>query len=335
MRRRDFAAIALAAAMVIVVCAASSSLAVDYRWALATGAGGQTAFIKNKDGAALRVSCADPGQLSIDLESHLLKAGKTDLQIVVKDESFPFLVTGRTDGAGVAQLDGRTDKNNLISFAEALKKATGEHFTVELPATQAEISFSALDAKKWLPRLVQDCLNWSAPRPAKLSQSCQTLDSQAAPKFRYLLCADGLYDRKVKGLLIEIKDGKALFPVAQITNQGFKMGAVKIPDQYPFSFVTVGTSKALAWANEDGFLLFSYTYSAEFTEIYIVAPNLVDQSGRSVNTLVPKRGCQWREGTQTCEMKYIKTNLGDQNYALAEKGRIAAFVITFDGSKAR
>src|SRR6185437_8095895 len=116
-------------------------------------------------------------------------------------------------------------------------------FTVELPAIQSEIIFSTLDAKKWLSGLVEGCRYVApTPPPAKLSQACQTLDNQAPPKFRYLLCTDGLYDRKLKGLLVEIKDGKPLLRVAEFANQGFKMGAMKIPDQYPFSYVTVGTA---------------------------------------------------------------------------------------------
>ena len=162
-----------------------------------------------------------------------------------------------------------------------------------------------------------------------LSASCQLLDTKAEPNIRYLLCSDGLYDRKMKGLLIEIKNGNVSLPIAGFPNQGFKTGMIKIPDRYSgLAWITADGSKVLAWANEDGFLLFSHSIGDSRFQTYIVAPKLIDQAGLSIGSQAPKKGCQWGEGTLTCNLDYIKTNEPKENYALAEKNRIEAFVLT-------
>jgi hypothetical protein len=163
---------------------------------------------------------------------------------------------------------------------------------------------------------------------------CKSLDSKAEPKFRYLLCSDGLYDRKTRGLLIELKGGKVHLPIAQSSDREFKAGTVQVPDRYPFSYLTADGSKALAWTDENGFLFFSYGFGgAGHVATYIVATNMIDQSGLSIGSPVPKLGCEWGEGTQTCSLTYAQTNQNDNNYALVEKGRIAAFVLTYQTSQ--
>lgn len=126
-----------------------------------TGTGGISfASIKNRDGAIFSASCAAAGGRStgIELTSPLLKAGKTDIQVVVKDESFNFEIDG-LDGSGQAELMGRMKQAQLILLVDALKKTKEPRFVVELPAFQKEISFSTLEAKRWLNGLLEGCLD--------------------------------------------------------------------------------------------------------------------------------------------------------------------------------
>ena len=150
--------------VVVTVCGclvSADATAVDYRWSFATGTGGTSvAAIKNKDGSIFSISCAAAGnrRLEIDLTSALLKAGTTDLQVVVKDESFQFEISGNS-GYGRAELSGRTKQSQLILLVDALKRTKEEHFVIELPVTQTELSFSTLESKKRLTGLLDGCLD--------------------------------------------------------------------------------------------------------------------------------------------------------------------------------
>lgn len=129
---------------------------IDYRWSFRTDRGGFSAVVKNKDGATFVISCtlSGGGEFSIYVNSQLVKAEKkTDIQIVVKDESFPFEMENQ-----FVYIDRRINEGNFLKFVDALKKTTEPRFTVELPATQNEISFSTLEAKKWLTGLLDGCL---------------------------------------------------------------------------------------------------------------------------------------------------------------------------------
>jgi hypothetical protein len=138
-----------------------SAAAVDYRWFFATGTGGNSdAAIKNKEGASFTISCAAAGnrKMTVKLISPLVKAGKTDLQVVVDDDRFQFEIN-----SGYAEIAGRLKEGQLIRLVAALEKTKQSHFTVELPGTQAELSFSTLEAKKWLTGLLDGCLDKPIP----------------------------------------------------------------------------------------------------------------------------------------------------------------------------
>jgi hypothetical protein len=149
-----------ACCILIVLC--GSATAVNYRWSFETGSGGTSvASIKNRDGAILSISCAKPGNrsMNIDLDNTpLLKAGTTDLQIVVAGESFDFELTGSEDCSGREEIAGRNRINRLAGLVDALVKTKRNSFVVELPAAQKQISFSTLDARKWLKGLLDGCL---------------------------------------------------------------------------------------------------------------------------------------------------------------------------------
>ena len=96
--------------------------------------------------------------MEIELGSPLITAGKADLQVVVSDDSFQFEITG-ADGYGRAELVGRIKLRQLISLVDALKKTKEQQFIIELPVSQKELSFSTLEAKKWLTGLLEGCLD--------------------------------------------------------------------------------------------------------------------------------------------------------------------------------
>jgi hypothetical protein len=85
-------------------------------------------------------------------------AAKTDLQVVVNNDSFQFEISG-SDGYGRAELSGRIKQGQLILLVDALKKTKEQRFIIELPASEKEISFSTLEAKKWLTGLLEGCLD--------------------------------------------------------------------------------------------------------------------------------------------------------------------------------
>jgi hypothetical protein len=147
---------------ILCICLFSSSAgAVDYRWSFATGTGGTSiAAIKNREGSIFSISCATAGnrRIEIELGSPLITAGKTDLQVVISDDSFQFEITG-ADGYGRAELVGRIKLRQLISLVDALKKTKEQQFIIELPVSQKELSFSTLEAKKWLTGLLEGCLD--------------------------------------------------------------------------------------------------------------------------------------------------------------------------------
>ncbi len=142
----------------IVVSPAHTSDAVDYRWSFVTGTGGiSEAAIKSQDGSIFSISCAAAGtrSMEVSLSSPLLLTSRaTDMQVVVGGDSFQFELTG-----GTAKIGGRIKVNQLMSLVDALTKTGERHFTVELPTSQARISFSTLEARKWLTGILDGCLN--------------------------------------------------------------------------------------------------------------------------------------------------------------------------------
>lgn len=145
----------------ILIALCGTAAAVDYRWTFETRSGvTSVAAIKNKDGAVLGIACASPGSGSMDIEldTPLLKAGTTDLQIVVAGESFNFKLTGLADGSGSEEIGGVIRINQLGGLIDTLAKTKRNSFVVELPAAQKQITFSTLDARKWLKGLLDGCL---------------------------------------------------------------------------------------------------------------------------------------------------------------------------------
>jgi hypothetical protein len=158
---KHFGGAAVLLAILCICLFSSSAAAVDYRLSFATGTGGTSiAAIKNREGSIFSISCAAAGnrRMEIELGSPLITAGKTDLQVVISDDSFQFEITG-ADGYGRAELVGRIKQCQLILLVDALKKTKEQQFTIELPALQKELSFSTLEAKKWLTGLLEGCLD--------------------------------------------------------------------------------------------------------------------------------------------------------------------------------
>ena len=96
--------------------------------------------------------------MDVELDTPLLKAGTTDLQIVVAGESFNFKLTGLADGSGSEEIGGVIRINQLSGLIDALVKTKRNSFAVELPGAQKQITFSTLDARKWLKGLLDGCL---------------------------------------------------------------------------------------------------------------------------------------------------------------------------------
>src|ERR1035437_5685161 len=63
------------------------------------------------------------------------------------------------NGYGRAEPVGSIKQSQLISLVDALKKTKEQQFIIELPASQKELSFSTLEAKKRMAGLLEGCLD--------------------------------------------------------------------------------------------------------------------------------------------------------------------------------
>jgi hypothetical protein len=157
---------------------------------------------------------------------------------------------------------------------------------------------------------------------------CEVFDQKADQKYRYLLCSDGLYDRKQRKPILQIANGIVFF-----VGQGYRAAKIKVPGRLSgLTWLTADGSRVLAWSNEDGLVLFERQVSNTHL-LYVVAPNSIEQSGLFIGGPAPLSRCRWGEGALACDLKYLKTNEPDRNYALAEKDRVEAFILTYSREK--
>jgi len=161
-------------------------------------------------------------------------------------------------------------------------------------------------------------------------RDCDALEKRADPKYRYLLCSVGLYDRQIRGYLLTFDGVVARLPVAEYKDRGFRSETGPVPKPYESAIKADGN--VVVWSDQDGpILVVRRTAEAKRTVVstFLISPKLLDVNGLSIGakpedawaksfrkscrvgrSLILKRG---REGIMTCPVRFVRTNLRRQN----------------------
>jgi hypothetical protein len=133
------------------VLAASTAMAVDYRWTSSYDQGTLEATIRNRNASNVVIYCPEgqedttPGMF-LEVKGIRPQRGEAvTVQIVVDGDSFPFELNEIQFTAG-----SRAEKWRFFALVDALVASKQKSFVVEFPKYDTSETFSLLDARKSL-----------------------------------------------------------------------------------------------------------------------------------------------------------------------------------------
>jgi hypothetical protein len=164
------------------------------------------------------------------------------------------------------------------------------------------------------------------------ARACPALDKSTDDKVRYLLCDEGLYDRKYKAYFFKIQ-----FDGLRITTDPRYAGDIYYSSRDPlYSNQELSMFVDL---NRDPILIFRRKELQENTFptvalAYVVAENMVDENGLTIGKKPDEKwiseNCSFSEGLHVCTVSFIKTRTNQKAfYVLDSAQRVKNITISY------
>lgn len=163
-------------------------------------------------------------------------------------------------------------------------------------------------------------------------RACPALDKSANDKIRYLLCDEGLYDRKYKSYFFKIQ-----FNGLRITTDPRYATDIYFSSRDPlYSNQELSMFVDL---NKDPILIFPRKELQEKTFptialAHVVAENMMDENGLTIGKQPEEKwiseNCSFREGLHVCTVSFVKTRTNQKAfYVLDSAKRVKNITISY------
>ena len=164
-------------------------------------------------------------------------------------------------------------------------------------------------------------------------RACPALDQSANDKIRYLLCAEGLYDRMYKAYFFKIQfNGLRITTNPRYgTDIYFNSRDPLYSNQELSMFVDLKNDPILIFRRKEIQQPDTFPF---FSLAYIVAENMMDENGLMIGKQPEEKwvseNCSLNEGLQVCTVSFIKPRTNQKAfYVLDSGGRVKNVTISY------